>query len=73
MQAMTETFTFHVSSREPMEFAINNRSQVVESNSISITPGPEQLSHLATSWPFGPVVQWCVISELRPSQNPVHS
>src|ERR1022692_449658 len=56
LQAMTGAFSFHVSSREAMEFAINDGRKAVERGSVSITPGSKQLTHLANRWPSGPVV-----------------
>jgi hypothetical protein len=53
---MTGAFSFHVSSREAMEFAINDGRKAVERGSVSITPGSKQLTHLANRWPSGPVV-----------------
>src|ERR1019366_5737450 len=56
LQAMTGTFTFHVASRQAVEFVIDDWSQAVESSSISITPGSEKLGHVATRWRSGLIV-----------------
>jgi len=57
--AAESAVTFHVASRQAVEFVINDGSQAVESSSISITPGPEKLGHLATRWRSGLFVWWC--------------
>src|SRR5674476_372163 len=59
LQAMTGALTFHVASRQAVEFVIDDWSQAVESSSISITPGPEKLGHLATRRRSGLFVRWC--------------
>src|ERR1017187_7153434 len=56
LQALTGAFSFHVSSREAMEFAINDGRKLVERCSIPVTLGSKQLSHVANRWPSGPVV-----------------
>ena len=56
---MTGALTFHVASRQAVEFVIDDGRQAVESSSISITPGPEKLGHLATRWRSGLIVRWC--------------
>src|ERR1017187_4464999 len=68
LQAMTGALTFHVASRQAVKFVIDDWSQAVESSSISITPGPEKLGHLATRWRSGLIVRWCGFphSDLRP-------
>jgi hypothetical protein len=54
---MNGALTFHVASRQAVEFVINDGRQAVESSSISITPGPEKLGYLATRWRSGLIVR----------------
>ena len=70
LQAMTGALTFHVASRQAVEFVINDGRQAVESSSISITPGPEKLGHLATKWRSGLIVRWCGFPHCNGPQAP---
>jgi hypothetical protein len=70
---MTGALTFHVASRQAVKFVIDDWRQAVKSSSISITPGPEKLGHLATMWGSGLIVRWCGFPHCNDLRTLAHS